>query len=433
MDVTDMCCSYKSVKYVKVKNHKLSAVYWTTMLLVAIYIVAYTIVGQKGYQETSGVSGSTSIKVKGTGSIGDVNGPISELLPLDAMDLVQPSIEQNSLFVVTARVITPNQTRSMHCEGNRDVPECTVNDTSACTESLHDPFSQGIYTGNCGANGRCEMYTWCPMEDDSSPDTINGVGDFTAFVKVDISFDTFGVSRHNYYHKFGTGPTHGYNLFSVDDMLYEATNGAVTSASDVANEGAIILATSTWNCNLDRSEDRCDPEWNFNRIDGQDPDASFSSGFNYRTVTYDTTEGSRSLAKLYGIRFVFVIEGTAGKFSFVATSVTFGAGLAYLSIAAIFADVIMLRFLGKTSKDIKEKKEDLVDDGTVDELMEDLAEAVNKPRKGSLWCSKVRKSASAGSAEEFGNETDASANSIELVTDGPMTEVAGSTVQCARN
>lgn len=44
-------------------------------------------------------------------------------------------------------------------------------------------------------------------------------------------------------------------LFSVDDMLSEATDGDVVSVTDMATDGAIILATSKWNCNLDRSED----------------------------------------------------------------------------------------------------------------------------------------------------------------------------------
>ena len=66
----------------------------------------------------------------------------------------------------------------------------------------------------------------------------------------------------------------------------------------------------------------CNPEWIFERIDGQD--GTISSGFNFRTVLYDTQEGSRYLSKLYGIRFVFVTEGTAGKFTFAALTVTLG-------------------------------------------------------------------------------------------------------------
>ena len=38
-------------------------------------------------------------------------------------------------------------------------------------------------------------------------------------------------------------------------MLYDATHGDVSSVKNISTEGAIILVTSIWNCNLDRSED----------------------------------------------------------------------------------------------------------------------------------------------------------------------------------
>lgn len=82
----------------------------------------------------------------------------------------------------------------------------------------------------------------------------------------------------------------------------------------------------------------CNPEWTFERIDGQE--STISSGFNFRTVTYDTSEGSRYLTKLYGIRFVFVTDGTAGKFNFAALTVTFGG----MQRVRIYLTMIMNEF-----------------------------------------------------------------------------------------
>jgi len=275
------------------------------------------------------------------------------LLPLDAMDLVQPSIEENAFFVVTSRAITPNQTRQLDCEGNGDVPLCSAENTTLCNQQLYSPESQGIFTGNCASNGRCEMYSWCPLENDSNPDIVNGVGAFTAFVKVDINFQTFGVTRNNYYDKFGPFPTDGYNLFSVDDMLSDATEGAITSAADVAERGAIVLVTSIWDCDLDEPLEECNPEFRFQRIDGEE--GTISSGFNFRTITYDTDEQTRYLAKLMGIRFVFLTEGSAGKFNFAALTVTLGAGLAYLAIAAVVTDLVLENFLEESEDYVKRK------------------------------------------------------------------------------
>merc|ERR1712228_521471 len=172
--------------------------------------------------------------------------------------------------------------------------------------------------------------------------------------------------------------------------------------------------------NLDRSEHHCNPEWNFKRIDGQDE--SISSGFNYRTVTYDTTEGSRSLAKLYGIRFVFVTEGTAGRFSFAAATVTFGAGLAYLSVAAIIADLIMLKFLGQKSVEINEaKNEEIVDDDgmacfrrKVEKTLVGLSDHVSNARRSVTDGLSPTSNRNESDSRDSGNVSDGTADSVEL-------------------
>jgi len=328
-----------------------------TVLAVVLYVAIWTLLVEKGYQSSAPVSGTTSIKVKGSGSIGNESGPLLDLLPLDAMDLV--AIEENAFFVVTSRVTTPNQTRGV-CEGNEDVQECSEADATPCTtqhidagtDAMYSWKSQGIFTGNCAANGRCEVYSWCPLEDDSTPDIVNGVGAFTTFVKVDINFQTFGVSRNNYGPENGPEPTFGYNLFRVDEMLSSATNGRI-GAADVARKGAIILVTSIWDCDLDYPLKECKPRYRFQRMDGDE--GSISTGFNIRTITYDTDGRTRYLEKRMGIRFVFIIQGIAGRFNFAALTVTAGAGLAYLGLAAIVADLILVRFLPQSAEYTKQK------------------------------------------------------------------------------
>ncbi len=57
--------------------------------------------------------------------------------------------------------------------------------------------SQGIYTGECGTNNHCELYAWCPVEDDSNIDIVNNIGEFTVFVMIDAQFDRWNVSLSN--------------------------------------------------------------------------------------------------------------------------------------------------------------------------------------------------------------------------------------------
>ena len=64
----------------------------------------------------------------------------------------------------------------------------------------------------------------------------------------------------------------------------------------------------------------------------------------------------RSLVKAYGLRFIVVVTGTAGKFNFVPLLLSIGSGLGLLSVATIIADFILLNFTPKRKyyKKVKE-------------------------------------------------------------------------------
>ena len=51
------------------------------------------------------------------------------------------------------------------------------------------------------------------------------------------------------------------------------------------------------------------------------------------------------LRKWFGIRFIFIVEGSAGKFDFATLTIALGAGLAYLGMAAVVADLVLKKFL----------------------------------------------------------------------------------------
>ena len=191
---------------------------------------------------------------------------------------------------------------------------------------------------------------------------MNNIGALTAFIKVDVTFDMFNISLSNTDDIAGTGhPVLGYNLFSINDLISNATDGAITDAEQVAEEGAVIMVQSLWYCNFNRDSEgkNCAPDFKIRRIDGQ-PN-SISSGINYRTVTYDITKKKRLLEKLIGIRVIFVIEGRGGKFDLMVLTTTFGAGLAYMGIATLIADIILQYFLPH-SKAYDGHKHERIDD-----------------------------------------------------------------------
>jgi len=329
---------------------------------VLAYVVGYTIIADKGYQATDEVAGTTTTKVKGSGSIGNA----STLMALDSMDLVIPATEVGALFLTTAITSTPNQAQSV-CDGNDDAAVCTSGDSTNCTAEYFSSKSLGLYTGDCGSNGRCELFTWCPLEDDSIYEIVQNVGNFTIFVEVDVSFDQFNVQRTNTYDVLGNGrPLDGYNLFTLNEMLQMATGGAISDYTEVASTGAILLVSSVWNCDLDKNIDQCNPEYGIERIDGVE--GTISSGFNFRSVTYDVTKTHRLLEKYHGVRIIFICEGVAGKFDLAALSVTLGAGLAYLGIAKLITDYI-LEYLMPQKDTYAEYKYHHIEDGDDEQAM----------------------------------------------------------------
>ena len=197
--------------------------------------------------------------------------------------------------------------------------------------------------------------------DDTEIDIVNNVGEFTAFVKIDVTFDRWNITLSNTVDKNGDGhPIFGYNLFAINDLLDRATEGVITDINTIAADGAILLVSSLWYCDLDHSIDECQPRYDFRRIDGM-PD-TITEGFNYRTVTYDITKQTRLLEKLHGLRVIFLIEGQGAKFNLVALSITFGAGMSYLAIATLISDLILERFLKKSDYYSKSKNKDVDDD-----------------------------------------------------------------------
>ena len=138
----DSLCQYQSIRFVTIKNKKIASIYYFIIFLVLCYVVGYTVIYSKGYQATGDVSGTTVVKIKGSGAIG--NDTVG-LQPLDAMDLVVPSTEADAFFVTTAINTTPNQTQTT-CDGDDDSPMCTADDASNCTLETFDWDSHGIYT-----------------------------------------------------------------------------------------------------------------------------------------------------------------------------------------------------------------------------------------------------------------------------------------------
>merc|ERR1711994_972121 len=132
--------------------------------------------------------------------------------------------------------------------------------------------------------------------------------------------------------------------------------GAGTNYSEAASKGAVIVCSISYHCDLDYSDDDCVPTFTFDRIDLD----GFSTGFNYR---YIRTNGhnNRVLIKLYGIRFVFTLDGTASRTDIVQLMISIGAGLGLLGTSRLICDTIMMYALPNREEYVKYKYNDVLD------------------------------------------------------------------------
>ena len=103
-----------------------------------------------------------------------------------------------------------------------------------------------------------------------------------------------------------------------------------------------------WDCDLDYDFMKyCLPKYNFHVLD--------DTGWNFRHAIYHE-ENRRTLFKAYGMKFLIVVGGNAGKFDITRTIVIFITGLGLMGLANILCDFVLLQSSNEYREQIKEKK-----------------------------------------------------------------------------
>ncbi|KAI7797712.1 putative purinergic receptor P2X4b [Triplophysa rosa] len=221
--------------------------------------------------------------------------------------------------------------------------------------------AQGVQTGRCGKYSEtiktCEVFSWCPIENDNIiPKTavLGDAEDFTVLIKNSIHYPKFNFKKRNILEYINTSylKTCTFNrktdpdcpIFRLGDIVAEA--GEVFSV--MAVKGGVIGIFIDWSCDLDFPERFCVPKYSFSRLDNKRIENNVAPGYNFRFAKYFKTSENvetRTLFKAYGIRFEVIVLGQAGKFSIVPTIVNIGATLALLSLAGAVCDWFMLTFM----------------------------------------------------------------------------------------
>jgi hypothetical protein len=345
MGKCDTYMSYQTVKVVAIRSKILSLIYYGMLLLVLGFVIGWVIVYKHGYQREVPMIGSSMVKTKGNAFF--INETTGAMEVWDSIDVVNPPVEDGAAFLTTNFMRTMEQTRGAcdstdHCKTNAD-----------CAGPSSNQDSGGIRTGNCTADGFCQVYAWCPVEQTIKPrDTFNflkGVEDFTTFFRVSVNFPSAKKRVDN------ASP-----FLTAGEILHSAG----THFEEVQQLGAIIAISYDWDCNLDRNLKYCVPNVTYHRLD--DPTSSFSTGFNYRyadhymirnQTTNQFTE-FRNLFKVYGIRYVVLVSGSGRIFDIKNLATNLGSGLAMLSIAAVVSDLLLVYILPKRAlyKQVKVKE-----------------------------------------------------------------------------
>ncbi|XP_067261559.1 P2X purinoceptor 5 isoform X1 [Chanodichthys erythropterus] len=350
---------YKTEKFVIAKNKKVGVLFRLFQLGVIGYLIGWVFIWKKGYQETEeAIQSSVVTKLKG---IDFTNSSQFGLQLWGAEDYVIPPQGDRVFFIVTNYLVTPNQ-RLGFCPESPKVPDGFCTNDNECVEGQTVIAGHGVKTGRClNDTGTCEIHGWCPVEHGHTPlePMLAKAENFTVYVKNFIKFPKFAFSKSNVLPT--TNSTylktcrydkehHPYcPIFLVGDVI----NRTGYNFQDLATKGGSIAVAIEWNCDLDKDESQCNPEYSFTRLDSsENPQHSVTSGYNFRFARYyNDAEGQtyRNLFKVYGIRFDILVNGKAGKFSIIPTVINIGSGLALMGAGVFACDMILLYMMNKSS------------------------------------------------------------------------------------
>ncbi|XP_073696159.1 P2X purinoceptor 1 [Garra rufa] len=231
-----------------------------------------------------------------------------------------------------------------------------------CDEGKYKRTGNGHMTGRCIiANSTCEIYSWCPVEDDRQipdPPVLLTAENYTLFIKNSITFRQFNVVRSNL--------VESVNQSYISTCLFHPTTDPLCpifrlgdiversgfNFSEIARVGGAIGVLIDWDCNLDLSIRHCKPKYEFYGLYGtgkNDKEEKPSLGYNFRHAKYYVENGTemRTLMKVFGVRIDIIVNGRAGKFDVIPTLTAIGSGVGIFGVATVVCDMLLLYFVPK--------------------------------------------------------------------------------------
>ncbi|XP_054459830.1 P2X purinoceptor 3b [Anoplopoma fimbria] len=353
--------TYETTKSVVVKSWTIGIINRVVQLLIITYFIGWVFVNEKAYQvRDTAIESSVMTKVKGFGICNDK--------VMDVADYVTPTQGASVFCIITKLITTENQVQG-YCPEVSYCPYCYC----------YTPTVIRILTGKCVPFNTtlqmCEIKGWCPAEIDTIKTTaMMEVENFTIFIKNSIRFPIFNYTKGNFLTtitddyiktcKFDMVNNTYCPIFRVGDVVRYAQQ----NFTKLANKGGVIGIKIGWVCDLDKSDDQCNPSYSFTRLDAMSQKNAVSPGYNFRFAKYYKMENGteyRTLVKAYAIRFDVLVNGNAGKFNMIPTLINMVAAFTSVGVGTVLCDIILLNFL-KGAEQYKAKKFEEVSDSPLD-------------------------------------------------------------------
>uniref|UniRef100_A0A668TW43 P2X purinoceptor n=1 Tax=Oreochromis aureus TaxID=47969 RepID=A0A668TW43_OREAU len=343
--------TYETTKSVVVKSWTIGIINRVVQLLIITYFIGWVFLTEKAYQiRDTAIESSVMTKVKG---FGIYNNKV-----MDVADYVTPTQGASVFCIITKLITTENQVQG-YC------PEVSY----FWTLFLYFLFYSGIATGRCvpfnATIKMCEIKGWCPAEIDTIKTTpMMEIENFTIFIKNSIRFPTFNYTKGNFLPNITQDYIHKCNFDMVNNTycpifrVGDVVRYAQQNFTNLADKGGVIGIKIGWMCDLDKSDDHCNPSYSFTRLDAMSQKNAVSPGYNFRFAKYFKMENGtdyRTLVKAYAIRFDVLVNGNAGKFNMIPTLINMVAAFTSVGVGTVLCDIILLNFL-KGAEQYKAKK-----------------------------------------------------------------------------
>jgi len=339
-------------------DRRLGMVNWTIRAVVLVYVIGYVFILREGYTEVEKSVGHAISEINGTAW--STNAGLSPATrPWDAVDAVQPALENGAAFVATKVYLTPRQTIGDGPNPNR---RCASN--ADCSGA--SPLNYGVCTGE----QMCQEKAWVPFF--SASDAVSTTAyeleeadQFGIWLKSSIQFASLDASR--VFTTMGEQSRTPYNPDAANSQAVSTTSSsttlgdrsykppnyytigellslAQTSYESVKDEGCTLSVSFLWNCFVDAATE-CHPQIQVSRMDLNERRRGFT--YSYANFYRPTAQGvtTRDLYTVKGVRLLISSRGEGKKVSISAIMLQISSMIALLWLANAAADFMMLHVL----------------------------------------------------------------------------------------